>query len=187
MPEQITITITVNGKNFNLSGIPERAFVKFQEQTKRHFPDAGDDAWASALTEVILSFTSYTAYFMTDIPEENSKALEEVMDRVGWTFEQFHAYLLHSALKPGALKIVSFQEKEKTKHQLGTLILTGLRKSTFDKLEELTKVPVEATVGIMFQGFENGEITLTPPTVFAEAVRSGRNTDITESGRSFTS
>lgn len=170
--KDITITITVDGRNFNLKGIPEEAFRAFAHNTKKHFPDAGEDAWASALTEVILSFTTYESYFMTDIPEANSKALESVMSRVGWTFEQFHAYLLHSAMKQGALRIVSFEEEDKTQKQLGTIIITGIRKSTFDKLEALTHVQTEVVMGYMFRGFESGEITITPTDVFEKASRS---------------
>lgn len=177
MPNDITITIETDGRNFNLKGIPERAFLAFTEKAKRHFPDAGEDAWASVLTDVILAMTTHESYFMTDIPEENSQALEEVLGRVGWSFDQFHAYLLHSAKKDGALRIVSFHEEDVAQVQLGTLIITGLRKTTFDKLEALTKSPTEAVMGLMFKGFERGQITISPETFFAEANRSESSTD----------
>lgn len=177
----ITITITVDGKNYNLKGIPEHAFRAFANNTKRHFPDAGDDAWANAITEMILSFTTNEAYFMTDIPPANNKALDAVLERVGWTFEQLHAYLLHAAMKPDALRIVSFHEEDTKKIQLGTFIVTGLRKSTFDKLEEKTKVKAENVLGLMFQGFENGTVEFTPEDVFLQASGQESNPNSTPS------
>lgn len=173
MPE-INITISIEGSNYNLQGIPTEAFKVFQRNAKQHFPDAGDDAWASVLTEVILALTTHEAYFMTDIIKENSIALEDVLGRVGWGFSELHAYLLHAALKPGALRIVSFHEKEKNKTQLGTFIITGLRKETLDKLESKLGASAESFMGFMFEGFENGEITVTPETAFKdmEASRS---------------
>lgn len=176
MPD-ITITIETDGRNFNLKGIPEEAFSIFVEKSKRHFPEAGDDAWASVLTDVILALTTHESYFMTDIPPDNSRALEEVFSRVGWSFEQFHAYLLHSAFKPGALRIISFHEEDNSQVQLGTLIITGLRKSTFDKLEKVTGSKTEEVMGIMFTGFEHGTITITPETFFAETSRPKQHTD----------
>lgn len=173
MPDNITITIETDGRNFNLKGIPEQAFLTFVEKSKQHFPDAGEDAWASVLTDVILAMTTHESYFMTDIPKENSLALEDTLARVGWSFDQFHAYLLHAAIKPGALRIVSFHEEDVAKVQTGTLIITGLRKTTFDKLEKVTGSTTESVMGLMFTGFENGQITISPETFFAEASRSG--------------
>lgn len=165
----ITITITVDGRNYNLKGIPEHAFRAFAQNTKQHFPDAGDDAWANAITEMILSFTTNEAYFMTDIPAANNKALDDVLSKVGWTFEQLHAYLLTAAMKTDALRIVSFREEDTTKVQLGTLLITGLRKSTFEKLEAVTNTAFERVIGLMFQGFENGVVTFTPADIFTAA------------------
>lgn len=165
----ITITITVDGRNYNLKGIPEHAFRAFAQNTKQHFPDAGDDAWANAITEMILSFTTNEAYFMTDIPAANNKALDDVLSKVGWTFEQLHAYLLTAAMKTDALRIVSFREEDTTKVQLGTLLVTGLRKSTFEKLEAVTNTAFERVIGLMFQGFENGVVTFTPADIFTAA------------------
>lgn len=173
----ITITITVNGRNYNLKGIPEVAFEKFMQNTKRHFPEAGDDAWASALTEVILSFTTNEAYFLTDIPPENNLALQGVLAQVGWTFDQFHVYLLHAAKKEGALRIIAFSEKEEDKSHLGTLIVTGLKKSTFQKLESTVKVKTEVLFGTMMQAFENGTITFDPADAFVQASRPAGDTD----------
>lgn len=171
MANEVEITITVNGRNHNLQGIPEKAFLHFQENTKRHFPDAGNDAWAHALVEVILSFTTHESYFLSDIPKENSIALEEILKRVGWSFEQLHTYLLHSALKPGALRILSFHEENQERVQLGTLLVTGIRKSTFDKLEKKVEVTSEEFFGLLIQGFEKGVITVTPDDAFSTIIK----------------
>lgn len=172
MPKDITITITVGDRNYNLEGIPDEAFKAFAQASKKHFPDAGEDAWASVLTDVILSLTTRESYFMTDIPQEYDKALEDVLGRVGWDFSQFHAYLLHSAAKEGALRIISFHEDDKEKIQLGTVIITGLRNSTFQKVQQKLNVPIETMLGFILHALEKGNLEFTPETIFAEANRS---------------
>lgn len=170
-PKDITITITVGDRNYNLEGIPEEAFKAFTERSKKHFPNDGEDAWASVITDVILSLTTREAYFMTDIPHEYDEALERVLGRIGWDFGQFHTYLLHSAANENALRVVSFQEDDKSKIQLGTVIITGLRKSTFAKIQDKVKVPIEVMLGYLMYAFENGTIQFTPESVFTEANR----------------
>lgn len=164
MPQQVEVTITVNGTDHKLSGIPLEAWEAFKQQSKIHFPDAKDDAWANFISEIIVAAVSHESYILTDIPPNNSKAMDTILSQVNWTQEQFHVYLLKSALIKDALRIISFHDK---KQEFGTLVVTGIRPSTFEKIEKVTGVNVENFFGILIDGLENGDVQFTPNEAFA--------------------
>lgn len=164
MPQQVEVTINIDGTDHRLSGIPTEAWEAFKQQSKIHFPDAKDDAWANFISEIIVAAVSHESYILTDIPPNNSKAMDEILKQVNWTQEQFHVYLLKAALIKDALRLVSFHD---AKQEFGTIIVTGIRPSTFEKIENTLGVPVESFLGILIDGLENGEIKFTPNEAFA--------------------
>lgn len=160
-----TLDVDSLGKQV-LSGIPLDAWLAFVEQSKVHFPDAGDDAPFMFISEIIVAALTHSSYILTGIPEEISKALDRVVQQVNWTHDQFHVYLLKSA-HYGKLRLVSFTEPG-TKQEFGTVIITGVKQSTFDKIEKTAGVPVESFFGILINGIENGEMEVSPNGILKE-------------------
>lgn len=158
-----TVDVDSMGKQV-LSGIPLDAWLAFVEQAKRHYPDAGDDAPFMFISDVIVAALTHDSFVLTGIPPEISKAMDNIVNQVNWTLDQWFVYSLRSAAK-GQFRMVSFTEPG-TPQQFGTVMITGVKQSTFDKIEKLTGVPVESFFGMFLNGIENGEMTVSPDDVF---------------------
>lgn len=174
MTKEITVTIKIDGDNHRLEGIPAEAWEAFKTESKHHFPDKGDDAWAAYLSSVIMATINSSSYFMTDVPKENAKAISDILGEVGWEWENFHAYLLRAAVIPGALNFVAMHDD---KQHFGTMIITGIRPSVFDKFKNITGHSIRKIFATMMIAAENGTITFDPNTTFVDAIneKSSKN------------
>lgn len=159
-----------------LSGIPEDAWEAFERNAKVHFPDAGDNAWAHMISEIIVASIGRSTFILTDIPEKNNLAFEALLKRVNWAPDQFFVYLLTAAVKNNLLRILSFIDQPQ---EFGTIIITGIRPSTLNKLEQQVGVTTEDYFGLLLNAIEAGEMKVDPPDAFTKlaAARSGRNPD----------
>ena len=170
MPQQIDITVSESGDTHKLSGIPDIAWTKFSEAAKKHFPDAGEDAWARFLSEVIVAGSGgadTVTYFMTDVPRDHAEAIEAILRQVGWSWDGFHAYLLRSAFKPSHFRIVSLSDTGKPDF-MGTFIATGLKPEVFSNIEKSTGVSFERIMGTILLACSEGTLRFTPDSAFIE-------------------
>lgn len=168
----VTVKIHVDGQEHQLAGIPPGAWEAFKRAAAKHFPDQ-EHAWAAAITEMILSMTTDTSYFLTGVPQHMSDAMSDTLDRVGWKWDAFHTYLLKSAAIPSAFRIIAFHEPENKKQQFGTLVITGLRKTVFTKIEQAAGVKLaEEVLGKLFQGIEAGTVQIDPKDFFTQTSES---------------
>ena len=167
----ITITIQVDGEDHRLEGIPSDVWKSFQEKAKEHFPNSGDDAWASHLSEVIVATVSKYSYFMTDVPKENADAIHAILQQVNWNWEQFHVYLLKSAILKDNFRIISFHNKDDKENQsFGTLVATGINPIAFSKLEKTTGHSFEKIMATILIGATEGTLTFDEHTTFIDPV-----------------
>lgn len=171
---QHKLTITVDdgdsGVEHSLSGIPSTAWERFRENAKAHFPKSGDDAWASFLSEVILSVSGGDAsvtYFMTDVPRENAEALDAILKQMGFTWDKFHAYLLRSALKEAHTRVIRLVEPNGD-IPYGVFIATGLKPELFAKIEQATGKSFEIVLGSILLAAQEGTLQFSPESTFVE-------------------
>lgn len=160
-----TVDVDSLGKQV-LSGIPLDAWLAFVEQSKVHFPDAGEDAPFMFISEIIVAALTHESFVLTGIPPETSKAMDAIVNQVNWTLDQWFVYNLRSAAK-GQFRMVSFTEPG-TPQEFGTITITGVKQSTFDKIEKMAGVPVESFFGILINGIENGEMEVSPNGILKE-------------------
>lgn len=165
--KEITVTIKIDGDNHHLEGIPLEAWEAFKTESKHHFPEKGDDAWAAYISSVIMATINSSSYFMTDVPRENAAAMTAALNEVGWEWENFHAYLLRAAVIPGALNIISLHDN---KQNFGTVVITGIRDSVFKKLQDATGHSIRKILATFILAAEQGSITFAPETTFIDAV-----------------
>lgn len=172
MTKEIIVTIKIDGDNHKLEGIPSEAWEAFKLESKHHFPDKGEDAWAAYLSSVIMSTINSSSYFMTDVPKENAAAISKLLNEIGWEWENFHAYLLRAAVIPGALNFVALHDD---KQNFGTVVITGIRPSVFEKLKTATGHSVTKILATMMIAAEEGTITFSPDTTFVDAINEAKN------------
>lgn len=150
-----------------MSGIPEDVWQTYVKEAKIHYPDAGEDAPFRLIADLIVSTISHEVYVLTGIPPEVSQALDTRLEAVGWNHDQFHVYLLRSAAKRDMFRLVSFGGDPQ---QFGTILVTGLRKSTFDNIEKVSGVSVEDFLGLLLNGIENGEMEISPDGILSKVL-----------------
>lgn len=170
MPQRLDIGVNETGDVHKIDGIPDIAWKKFAAAAKIHFPDAGEDAWARFLSEVIVAGSGgadTVSFFMTDVPREYAEDLANIFDQVRWSWDRFHAYLLRSAHEPGMLRLISLSDTGKQDH-MGTFIATGLKRETFDKMEAATGVSFERIMGTLLLACAEGTLTFQPDAKFIE-------------------
>ena len=173
MPQLVEIQVDDDGEVHKLSGIPDVAWERFTKAAKKHFPKAGDDAWAQFLSEVIIAGSGgadTVTYFMTDVPKENAEAMEGMLNNVGWSWDKFHAYMLRAVVQPGQFRLVSFGETGQP-DRYGTFIATGLKAETFSKLEAITKVSFERMMATVLLAAAEGTLRFTPDAQFVEPTK----------------
>lgn len=167
MSKTIKLVIDETDEEVLLSGIPSEAWERFKQAAKKQFPKAGEDAWASFISEVIVAGsggdTESVTYFMTGVPLENATALHNLLSQIGLTWDQFHYLLLSSAVVKDNFRLVNF----KGEHN-GVFIATGLSKNTFDKIEKATGTSFEVVMGTLFVAADNGTITFSPDTTYVK-------------------
>lgn len=160
--KEVTVTITIDGVNHKIEGIPAVAWEAFKREAKVHFPKSGEDAWAAAISEMIVSMIGGESrtYFLTEIPLPFAEAYERKLDQVKWKPDQFLSYLLRSAYKD-QMKIVSFTNKDQL---FGTLVITGIDPVAFEKIEEIAKHKTEDIFATVFLAAAKGEVSITANT-----------------------
>lgn len=173
MPQSVEIQVHEEGEIHRLTGIPDVAWERFRTAAKKHFPKAGEDAWAQFISEVIVAGSGgadAVTYFMTDVPRENAEAMEKILQNVGWSWDKFHAYLLRAVVQPGQVRLISFGETGQP-DRYGTLIATGLKAETFEKLEAITKVSFERMIATILLAAAEGTLRFTPDAQFVEPTK----------------
>lgn len=169
MPKTITLGISETDDQISIQGIPDEVWKQFKTNAKAQFPDSGEDAWASYLSEVIVSGSKNSdtvTYFMTGVPRDNAKALEILLAQTKFTWDQFHAYLLHSAIKKDNFRLIRFHNGNQ--HD-GVFIATGLDIKAFKKIEEATEKTFEQVMATFINAATNGTITFSPDTTYLES------------------
>lgn len=166
----MSTTVTIQFNDDSLEGIPTEVWERFKTQAKAEFPQAGDDAWAHWLSEAILAVGGGTSevktYFMTDVPINIAKTLDDILSHADWTWERLHAYILQAASRPGHLRIINFTESPQN---FGTFIATGIRPEAFGKLKANTGFTIENFLAVIFDGLAKGhEIKLIEPYTIPE-------------------
>lgn len=159
----LTLTINEGKEGAEITGIPAEVWERFKVNAQKQFPES-TDAWAAFLSEVILSVGGGTnkvmTYFLTDVPVENADALEARLAQAEWQWDEFHTYLLQAALKPKAVRVISFKNEDGSRPP-GTLIITGLRQAAFDQIEKKTGRTFEQVMGLFFHAASIGEVTVS--------------------------
>ncbi len=164
----LRIVVDENEDGGTVEGIPAEAWNRFRDAAKRQFPDAGDDAWARFLSEVIMAGAggddNFVTYFMTSVPIEYARALHEELNHVQFSWDKFHAYLLHSAVKQGNFRMVRFHDTA----NMGTFIGVGLDPKMFDKVQEVTGKPFEIVMATLFAAASNGTLKFADDNAWLE-------------------
>lgn len=162
MSKTVTITFNEEGDNLSLDGIPADVWARFKENAKRDFPKAGEDAWAHYLSEIIMGQGGGTkdtkTVFMTDIPTENVEALDGILRQTGRSWDEFHAYLLMAAVRPGQIRLVNMVDPGKANY--GTFIATGLKPEVFANIDKSTGIDFEKVMAAIFDGASQGTISI---------------------------
>lgn len=163
-PSKLTLTINEGKEGAEITGIPSDVWERFKVNAKKQFPASGDDAWANFLSEAILSVGGGThevmTYFLTDVPVQNADALEKRFHQASWQWDEFHTYLLQSALIDKALRVIGFKNEDGTRSP-GTLIITGLRNAAFEQIEKKTGRTFEQVMGMFFHAASTGTVEVT--------------------------
>lgn len=161
--KEVTVTVTIDGVNHKIEGIPPVAWEAFKREAQVHFPKSGEDAWAAAISEMIVSMVGgdTRTYFLTEIPLPIAEAYEKKLDQVKWKPDNFLSYLLRAAYKD-EIKLINFIPE---KDQLyGTLIITGIDPVAFDKIEEVAEHRTEDVFASVFLAAVKGTVSITADT-----------------------
>ncbi len=157
-----------------IEGIPAEAWDRFKSAAALQFPDAGEDAWARFLSEVVMAGAGgdndFVTYFMTSVPLEYATALHNILNQVKFSWDKFHAYLLHSAVKNDNFRIVRFHDTG----NMGTFVAVGLDPQLYSKVEEATGKSFEIVMATVLAAAANGTITFSPETTYLEPTTVGQ-------------
>lgn len=163
----VKVIVDDNEESSSIEGIPTEAWLRFKEASKLQFPEAGEDAWARFLSEVIMAGAggdkNFVTYFMTSVPLKFAESIHAVLDQVKFTWDKFHAYLLHSASKPNNMRVVRFHGED-----TGTFVIAGVDPAAFDKIEKATGRSFENVMATLFAAAADGTITFAPENTYLE-------------------
>ena len=173
MTQQINITVGSGDteEQVILAGIPSDIWDRFKAKAALQFPSQGELGWAAYLSEVIVAAGGegdVRSYFMTKVPGEYADAVAAHLAQVSLTWEQFHAYMLRSAIVPGQLRMTNFRGSEK----MGMLICLGLDPNVFGKVQEQTGQTFEVVMATILASAQAGQLQMGPGTVYLEPVKS---------------
>lgn len=153
-----------------IEGIPSEAWDRFRAAAKLQFPDAGEDAWARFLSEVVIAGAGgddkLVTYFMTGVPIQYAQAVHTLLENVQFTWDKFHAYLLHASIIPDNVRMVRFHNDEQK--NTGVFMAFGLDKNAFAKVEDATGRSFETVMATLLGAAAVGTLTFSPETTFLE-------------------
>lgn len=160
-----TLRINEGPNGASIDDIPQEQWDRFLENAKEHFPKEGENAWAACLSEVIFAIAGgndkTVTQFMTDIPRKNADALADILGQINFTWDSFHAYLLHAAVQQGNIQLANFPD---TPANMGMLVILGIRPHVFEHIEKSTGHSLTSLVAGIIQVADNGgTITYAPP------------------------
>lgn len=171
---ELKVIVDDNEGGGTIEGIPPEAWARFKNAAKVQFPDAGDDAWARFLSEVIMAGAGgddkFVTYFMTSVPLEYATALHSILNQVQFSWDKFHAYLLHSAAKQDNFRVVRFHDTD----HMGTFLALGIDPVLYTKVQEATGKSFEIVMATFLAAAANGTLKFSPEATYLEPTAVGQ-------------